>query len=59
MDGSRVLYRPVTMRRGIKQRPTPATVISIYPDTDQILIKCDGERIQRRVKIKHTEVING
>ena len=59
MDGSRVIYRPVTIRRGIKQKASPATIIATYPDTDQILIKCDGESIRRRVKIKHVEVLNG
>ena len=58
MIGSRVIYRPVTMRRGIPQAPSPATVVKIY-DEQHVLIKCDGEKIKRRVKINHLEVLSG
>lgn len=56
--GSRVIYKPITMRRGFLQPPTPATILAVYPDEQQVRIRCDGEKIHRRVKIKHVEVHN-
>lgn len=57
-EGSRVIYKPITMRRGQPQAHRPATILAIYPSENQIRIKCDGERIHRRVRISHVEVIN-
>jgi len=56
IKGSRVLYKPVTMRRGVIQPQVMATVVGFYTDNDQVRIKVDGENIQRKVKRNHLEV---
>lgn len=57
--GDRVIYTPITMRRGLYPEPKKATVLGTYVDTAEVRIICDKEKLQRKVKIAHLKDIDG
>jgi hypothetical protein len=57
-SGMKIIYKPVTMRRGMPQKPKAATILKYESATAQVRIRCDGESIQRVVKIKHIEILS-